>query len=142
MRRPLSPGESERRGHHVLQVDRLIAAFAHGHLWADHQKGHPHAVVVLILLAEQAVVADGETVVGGEEDPGVVGLAARFQGREDATDLGVHVLDQRVVLAPMHRDRGLNAGIGRQPLIAQVDVGGHDRLVGILGKERGRQRQA
>ena len=51
-------------------------------------------VIVKILLAEQAMMADGKTMIGREEDPGIVRQAAAIELIEDAADLGIEMRDQ------------------------------------------------
>ena len=49
--------------------------------------GHAHAVLEHALLAQQAVAAQGQSVVGGIDDDRVVRLAGLLQGLENPPDL-------------------------------------------------------
>ena len=61
-------------------------------------------MVVQVLLAEEAVAADGQPVVAAEDDEGVVVAAARPQRVEGAADLGVQEGDGGVVVGQVLPD--------------------------------------
>lgn len=65
-------------------------------------------------------MANGEAVVGGEDNDRVVGASGGFEGLEDPADLGIHVGDEGVVFAAVQLDRLRCAGPGRQLFVAQV----------------------
>ena len=132
---PLRAGEIERGGHDVLQVDRGIAFCALGHAGAGDEEGHTHAVVVHVLLSKQAVMAHGEPVVRGEEDPRVVGLSAGIERIEDAADLRVEMRDERVILAAMRFDGELGARHRREVFIAQPVRAANVVFVRIFGQK-------
>ena len=106
----------------------------------DDQR-HAHAVLEHALLAQQAVAAQGQAVVGGEDDQRVVRLAGLLQGRENPPDLLVHVRDQAVVFGQLIADHGLGARPGRQVLVAAALH--HAVVEGQLRQEvRGQRGQA
>ncbi len=70
------------------------------------------------LLAEQAVTAEGEAVVGREHDDGVACMARRFQCIEDAADLAVEVSHHPVVLGQLVAHHGLGAWPRAEILVA------------------------
>ena len=74
------------------------------------------------LFAEESVAAEGEAVVGGVDDDGVVGEAAGFERGEEAADLGVEVLDHRVVFGELVADHRLGAGPGAEVFVAAVQA--------------------
>ncbi len=81
-------GEVADRGEDVEQVGEGVAA-AVGDAGAAEDQWGLHAVFVEALLAEQAVAADRQAVVGGEDDDRVFKLAAIFKGLDDAADVMV-----------------------------------------------------
>ena len=137
-----SPGEFERGGHDVLKVNRGVDGLAFGDVRPDGDERHADAVVVEVLFAHQAVVPDGEAMVGSKEDVGVPLEGRGIEGVEDATQLGVHVGDDGVVFLAMDFDGEFGAGEGGEAFVAQVgaaaDVGG----VRVSRKESGGQRDA
>ncbi len=68
--------------------------------------------------AKRVVLTDGQSVVGGEEDPGVVRLTAGLERLKDAADLGVEVGDQRVVFASLGLGCPIGPWVGSQSFVA------------------------
>ena len=100
-------------------------------------------MVVEVLLAEEPVAADRQAVVAGEDDEGLPGLAAGREGIEDAADLGVEVLDRRVVIGEVLADHPGRSRPGGEPLVTDLqrpvvermpgqEVPGQWRLVGVV----------
>ena len=61
------------------------------------------------LLAEQAVAAECQAVIRGEDDDGVVRLAGLFECGENAADLFIEVCDQSIVLGELVTNHPLGA---------------------------------
>jgi len=87
-------------------------------------------VLVHVLLAAQAVAADGQPLIAGEDDHRVGRLARLFQGRQDAADLLVHVRDHRVVGGQLLADLVGRARPGEQQLVAPLEVAVVERVLG------------
>ena len=117
-------------GEGALQVDHRVDLSARLNARAAEDIRHADRMIVLVLLAHQSVLSDSQAVVGREDDDGVVGLAASFQGVEDAAEVVVRVRDDRVIFAAMHLHRLLRARERRQPLIAQLVVALVERMLG------------
>ena len=92
-----------------MNIDQRIDGFPRWHAGAGDDEGDADRMVVQTLLAEEAVLADSQAIVGGEYDDGVVFLAGLFQGVEHAADLVVKVADNGCVFAEM----GANHRLGR-----------------------------
>ena len=56
-------------------------------------------MVVTVLFAEQTVLPDGESVVGGEDDERIFRQTRSFQGVQHLADLRVEVRDGSIVFA-------------------------------------------
>jgi hypothetical protein len=93
-------------------------------------------VLVEILLAEQAVAAQGQPLVGGEEHDRVGEPALPLEGGEHAAQLRIHALDERVVVGQLLGDRLLSQRPGQELLVADGEVA---VVEGMLGKEVGRR---
>ncbi len=91
------------------------------------------------LLAQQAVAAQGESIVGGIDDDGVVRLAGLFQGFENPPDLAVQMRDHSVVFRQLIADDGLGPRPGGQVLVAAALH--HAVVEGKLRQEVGGQRR-
>ena len=65
-----------------------------------HDERHPRGRVEERHLVPEAVLAKELAMVGGEHDHGVVGVTARFEGRQDLADPLVGVAHRREVGAP------------------------------------------
>ena len=89
---------------------------------------------VHVLLAHQAKLTDGQPVVGGEKDPGVVRLTIGFERLQDAADLGVEVGDEGVVFAPLGLDGPVGSRERSQPFVAQRPPGAHGLRMGVFGQ--------
>src|SRR5438034_8745742 len=94
-------GQFECRRHHVLQVNRRVNFSVGGCARSGDNERHANGVIVKVLLAEEAMMADGEAVIGREENPGVVGQAAPVELIENAADLRVEMRDESIVFAAM-----------------------------------------
>ena len=102
------------------------------------------------LFAEEAVAAEGETVVGGVDDDGALGEATGFERGEDAADLGVEVLDHRVVFGELVADHLLGARPRAEVFVAasvhravvegelREEIFRERRAGGVVGGETGR----
>ena len=99
---------------------------------ANRDERNAGAMLVQVLLAEQSVVADRQPVVCRKKNVGIVGLAGLVERVEDAADLCVHVLDDRVVFLPMNLHRMMRAGERPELLVAQVGTATDIVLVRIL----------
>src|SRR5439155_5539584 len=75
-----------------------VAPFARANPGPGEEQGGVHRVVVEILLAEQAVTADGEAVIAAKDDQGILVLAACSERIEDAANLGVEEGDGGVII--------------------------------------------
>ena len=128
-------GEVEEGGHEVLEVDGGIDVGAGWGAGAGDDEGDAEGGFVHVLLAHEAVVADGEAVVAGEEDPGAGFEAGGGESVEDAADLGVQVSDEGEVFAAVELDGGLGAGEGGEALVAKIRAGGDGLGVGVEGEE-------
>jgi hypothetical protein len=91
-------GQITHRGREVVEIAQGIGARAGRHARAGDHRGRTHRVLVEILLAEQAVAPEGESMVAREEDDRVVEPALCLECRDDAGDLRVHALDAGVVV--------------------------------------------
>ena len=100
--------------------------------WANRDERHVRAVIVQVLLAEQPVMADGQPVVGAEKDVGVLRLAGGVERVEDAPDLRVHVLDDRVIFLPVHLHCVVRARERPEFLVAQIGTAADGVLVRVL----------
>ena len=60
-------------------------------------------MIVDVLFAEQAVAADGESMIAGEDDNRVLEFSRAFECGEDAADLRVQVLDLETLIAIKER---------------------------------------
>ena len=73
-----TPASCKQSGIEIVEVEQGVGSAIPGrHAWAAHDERDAHAVVVEILLAHQAVLADAQTMVGGVDDDGVVSLKPR-----------------------------------------------------------------
>ncbi len=135
VRRDCYAGEIAGSGVHGVLIDHLVDALAGLDAGAGDEQRHTHGALVLVLLAHEAVLADGEAVVCGEDDVGVAGLAGGLESVEDAADLGVHVRDDGVVLAAVGADGVFGAREGREDLVAGLVLA---LIEGMLGEEVGR----
>ena len=91
-------GQITHRGREIMEIAQGIGAVAGRHARAGDHRGRTHRVLVEILLAEQAVAPEGESMVACEEDDRVVEPTLRLERRDDAGDLRVHALDTGVVV--------------------------------------------
>ena len=102
---------------------------------ARENEGNPHAVVIHILFAQQAMVTGGEAMIRRENDARVVRLAAFFQGIENAPNLGIHVGDYGVILLAVDFHRVGRAGKGRQIFITESGTTAHGLVMGMSADE-------
>ncbi len=131
-------GKVAERREDVQQIGVAVARLAPRHAGAGEDQRHPHRVLVEVLLAHQAVLADRQAVVAGHDDDGVVGEAALLQHVEQAAGLRVQVGDHRVVLGDVAPHLRLVARVGGQQLVADVQRAVVER---VARQEVGRQRQ-
>ena len=75
-------------------------------------------MIVQVLLAEQAVAADGQAGIAGEDDNRVRFEPRLAQRVQNAADLGIEERDEGVVVREMLPHNGLGARPGRQAFIA------------------------
>ena len=96
-------------------------------------------MLVEVLLALQAVTADGDAVVGGVEDVRVVELARRLELPEHPADLEVDVLAARELAAHFVADGPLVAALpdaADGDLVAEAGVAVGERVRGqVVGGE-------
>ncbi|MBA7709537.1 hypothetical protein ES703_118456 [subsurface metagenome] len=71
---------------------------------AAHYQGHVHAVLVEVLLTQQAVTAHGQAVVPGQNDNRVLRLSRFLQRTKHPSDLSVHVRNYGVVVGDVSAD--------------------------------------
>ena len=71
-------------------------------------------------------------MVGAKEDVRVIGLTGFFQRIKDTADLRVHVLDDRVILLPVHFHRVVGARERPKFFVAQPGAAADVVLVRIL----------
>ena len=128
-------GQFEAGRHHVLQVNRRVDFSIAGDTGTDGNERHTDAMIVKVLLAEQTVMADGQTMIGGEKNVGVVSQRRFVECVENAADLRVHVRDDRVVFLPMHFDGMFRPREGAQFLVAESPTATNSVLEGILRLE-------
>ena len=93
-------------------------------------------MVVEILFAHEAVLADAEAVIGGIDDDGVVAQAAGVEGLEDASDLHIHVGDHGVIVGDVALDFGFGSRVGGEEFVADMADAG---IEGVFGQEVGWQ---
>ena len=136
---PSTPGGTARRQiaerrEQIHQVHQRVASPLLD-AGAGKDQRHVHAAeLVEVLLAEQAVLAERQAVVAGEDDDGVVELAEFPKQLENASDVVVQAGDAGVVL------RELAPGVFRRPgprgkmLVAD----GHLAIVERVQREEGR----
>ena len=86
-------------------------------------------MVVAVLLAHQAVLADGEPMVGGEDHVGVLGVARRLERLQDLADLRVHVGGVGVILGAVHLHGFARARERRQQLVPDLVVALVERML-------------
>ena len=68
---------------------------------AGYDQWSPHAMFIEVLLAEQAVGAQGKAVIGRVDNDSIFALATGFDGGEYAADLTVELGYQSIVLAKL-----------------------------------------
>ena len=90
----LNPDHVTQGGEDIQQIAERLGGFALRNAGTDEDQRDAHAVLKHALLAQQAVAAQRESVVGGIDDDGVVRLAGLFQGFENPPDLAVQVRDR------------------------------------------------
>ena len=144
-------GEFAEGGENIEEVGEGLDGFAFGNAGAADDEGCAHRVFEYALFAEEAVAAEGEAVVGGVDDDRVVGEAAGFERGEEAADLGVEVLDHRVVFGELVADHRLGARPGAEVFVAAAAHGAvvegelreeifrERRAGGVVGGEAGRR---
>ena len=54
------------------------------------------------LFADQTMTTNGQTVISGKEDVGIVTLTTLIEGIENTTDLHIHVRNDRKVFLAVH----------------------------------------
>lgn len=131
-------GELAQRGKDVQQVAEGIGLSALRDARSRDDEGSMHGVVVEVLFPEESVAPDGQSVITGKDDEGVVQLAARFKGIEDTGNLRIHELDIGIVVRKvlLHNFRG--AGPRGQFFIADD----HAAIIkGMLGEKVGGDRR-
>ena len=95
-------------------------------------------MIVKILLAKEAVAADGQAMVAGEYDERALVLAACLERVQDAADLGVEERDRGIVVGKMLADDLGATRPGSQGLVAN---GQRTIVEGVLRLKVGRQRR-
>ena len=91
-------GQFAEGGEDVEEVGVGRAAFALGYAGTGDDQGYADAVLVAVLFAEESVLAEGQTVVAGEDENRVVENPLGLQAGEHAAELGVEMGDHRVIL--------------------------------------------
>ncbi len=99
-------------------------------------------MVVHTLLAQQAVHSHGQSVVGGEENVGIIHESFGFQVVQDFADLRVEVTDDGVVFLQVRFDGQLSAGEGRQCFVAQLGADADFVVPRVVGLETRRNLDA
>lgn len=113
-------GQVEQAPVDVEEVHESVPPFAARDEWPAQDQGYAHAVFVAALLAHEAVLAQGEAVVTGQDDDGLLHAAGALQGIEDPADLGVQVGDHGVVLGDVAADLGRLARRCSEKLVPDV----------------------
>ena len=143
-------GEFAERRENIEEVGECLDGFALGDAGAADDEGRAHRVFEYALFAEEAMAAEGEAVVGGVDDDGVVGETAGFERGEEAADLGVEVLDHCVVFGELVADHRFGARPGTEVFVAAAAHGAvvegelrkkvfrERRAGGVVGREAGR----
>ena len=90
-----------------------------------------------VLLAKQAVFAEGEAVVAGHDEDRVIVLARLTQGLDDTTNLGIPVGDRCIITGQLSRDTFSSAGPGKGSLIAYRHIAD---VEGVIREKIHRQR--
>ena len=85
--------------------------------WKTDQQRLVQGLFIHPLLVVEAVLTEGEALVGGVDDDGVVGEAALVQVVEDAADVVIHVFDKPVVTLDVNLIE-----LGEQFLVGDVGV--------------------
>ena len=86
------------RGREVVEITEGVSAPADRHARPSDHRRRPHRVLVEVLLAEQPMAAEGQTVIAREENDRVVEPALRIERCDHTADLRVHALDAGIVV--------------------------------------------
>ncbi len=73
---------------------------------------------------------DGQTVIGGEDDVGVSGLARLTESFENSADLDIHIGDMSVVFGAMKAHGFSGSGEGSKEFVANLVVALIKRMLG------------
>jgi len=125
-----------KRREQVKEINQRIGLLSDRNARPAHDKRDAHTVVIKILLAHQTMLTNPQAVVGGINDKGIIAQVLVVQGRQDATDFGIHVRNHAIIIGNMPPNRGLCARIIRQHFVADV---ADAELKGMLGHEVRRQ---
>ena len=102
MLRFLNRSDLQRSRHDILQIHGFLIRSTRLHSGADYHQRHFHTVLKQTLFSNQTVMPHGQAMVCGEKDVGILLLPACLQLVQNATDLLVHVGNDRVVFLAVH----------------------------------------
>ena len=153
-----SAGEGREGGHHIREIDDVVEGL-HGHLaWLVDDEGHANASLVELSLAapETGIAVEerqgrlhGGSIVGGEDDEGVVAQMHAVEGCEQTANGSIHVGDEggiafgveipRLVIVPhsIVDDIGFVGGIEGEVEEERIALVALDEADGIVGGDVG-----